>query len=425
MLKALAMTETAFKSDFLTTLDRRGYIHQITHPTELDAAAAGGVVTGYIGFDATAPSLHVGSLIQIMMLRRLQQAGGKPIVVMGGGTTKVGDPSGKDEARKVLSDADIASNMAGIRTVFETFLTFGDGPTDAVMVDNDEWLSKLGYIEFLREYGPHFTINRMLAFDSVKLRLDREQPLTFLEFNYMLMQATDFLELNRRYGCVLQMGGSDQWGNILNGVELIRRVDHKPAFGLTTPLITLASGAKMGKTAEGAVWLNADMRSPYDYWQFWRNTEDADVGRFLRLFTDLPLDEIARLEALEGAGINEAKKVLANAATTMLHGPAAAETAAETARVAFEEGRVSQDLPTMEVPRATLEVGTPLANLAADAGLAGSRGEARRLAQGGGLRLNDVPVADAGQLVTLSDLDANGVLKLSVGKKKIVLIRPV
>ena len=418
------MTETAFKSPFLATLQQRGYIHQVTHPAELDEAAASGVVAGYIGFDATAPSLHVGSLIQIMMLRRLQQAGGKPIVVMGGGTTKVGDPSGKDEARRMLTDADIAANMAGIRTVFEKFLRFGDGPTDAIMVDNDEWLSKLGYIEFLREYGPHFTINRMLTFDSVKLRLDREQPLTFLEFNYMLMQATDFLELQRRYGCTLQMGGSDQWGNILNGVELIRRVDQKPAFGLTTPLLTTSSGAKMGKTAAGAVWLNADMRSPYDYWQFWRNTEDADVGRFLRLFTDLPLDEIARLEALPGAEINEAKKVLANEATRMLHGREAADAAAEAARVAFEEGRVSGDLPTFELPRASLEAGVTLAALAADAGLASSRGEARRLAQGGGLRLNDVAEPDANRTVGLADLDAEGVIKLSAGKKKIVLVKP-
>jgi tyrosyl-tRNA synthetase len=419
------MTDTAFQSDFLRTLSERGYIHQITHPAELDAAAKAGVVTGYIGFDATAPSLHVGSLLVVMLLRRLQQAGGKPIVVMGGGTTKVGDPSGKDESRRMLSEVDIAANMASIKTVFERFLTFGDGPTDAVMVDNDEWLSKLGYIEFLREYGPHFTINRMLAFDSVKLRLEREQPLTFLEFNYMLMQATDFLELNRRYGCALQMGGSDQWGNILNGVELIRRVDHKEAFGLTAPLISTASGAKMGKTVAGAVWLNADMRSPYDYWQFWRNTEDADVGRFLRLFTDLPLDEIAQLEALPGAGINDAKKILATATTAMLHGRQAAEAAAETARTAFEQGGTSADMPTIETSRAALEAGVPLANLATDAGLAGSRGEARRLAQGGGLRLNDAPITDGQRLVTLADVGADGVIKLAAGRKKIVLVRPI
>ena len=418
------MTEPAFKSAFLQTLQARGYIHQITHPAELDEAAASGIVPAYIGFDATAASLHVGSLIQIMMLRRLQQAGHKPIVLMGGGTTKVGDPTGKDEARKLLSDADIAANIASIKTVFEKFLTFGDGPTDAIMVDNDEWLSKLGYIQFLREFGVHFTVNRMLSFDSVKLRLEREQPMTFLEFNYMLMQATDFLELNRKYGCVLQMGGSDQWGNILNGVELIRRVDQKPAFGLTTPLLATASGAKMGKTMSGAVWLNADMRSPYDYWQFWRNTEDADVGRFLRLFTDLSLEEISALEALPGAQINEAKKALADAATTMLHGAEAASTARAAAEKAFEQGAISADLPTVEVPRADLEVGYPLANLTARAGLAGSNGEARRLAQGGGLRLNDVAINDGGHMVTLADLNADGVLKLAAGKKKIVLVRP-
>ena len=414
-----------FQSQFLRTLQERGYVHQVTHPVELDAAAKDGIVIGYIGFDATASSLHAGSLIQIMMLRRLQQAGGKPIVVMGGGTTKVGDPSGKDESRRLLSEADIAANIASIRTVFEKFLAFGDGPTDAIMVDNDAWLSKLGYIEFLREYGPHFTINRMLAFDSVKLRLDREQPLTFLEFNYMLMQATDFLELNRRYGCVLQMGGSDQWGNIVNGVELIRRMDAKPAFGLTSPLLATASGAKMGKTAAGAVWLNADMRSPYDYWQFWRNTEDADVGRFLRLYTDLPLDEIERLEKFEGAEINEAKKVLANEATAMLHGREAAEAAATAARQAFEEGRLSDDLPSIEVERALLEAGVPIANLIADAGLASSRSDARRLAQGGGLKVNDKAESDAQRLLTLADLNADGVIKLAAGKKKIVLARPV
>ena len=412
------------KSAFLRTLFERGYVHQITHPAELDAAA-GGRLVAYIGFDATAPSLHVGSLLMIMLLRRLQQAGGKPIVVMGGGTTKVGDPSGKDESRKMLTDADIQSNIASIRTAFEKFLTFGDGPTDAIMVDNDEWLSKLGYVEFLREFGSHFTINRMLTFNSVKLRLEREQPLTFLEFNYMLMQATDFLELNRRYTCALQMGGSDQWGNIVNGVELIRRMDQKEAFGLTAPLIATASGAKMGKTAAGAVWLNADMRSPYDYWQFWRNTEDADVGRFLRLFTDLPLDEIAGLEALKGADINEAKKVLANAATAMLHGQAHADAAAAAAKAAFEDGRLSNDLPTIEIARAEIEAGVPLSNLATDAGLAASRGEARRLAQGGGLRLNDKPEADGQRLVTLADCNAEGLIKLAAGKKKIVLVRPV
>ncbi|MGA0607021.1 tyrosine--tRNA ligase [Phenylobacterium sp. VNQ135] len=418
------MPDPAFKSDFLKTLQARGYIHQISHPEELDDAASKGVVAAYIGFDATATSLHVGSLIQIMMLRRLQQAGHKPVVLMGGGTTKVGDPSGKDESRKMLTDADIERNIAGIKTVFEKFLTFGDGPTDAVMVNNDEWLSKLGYIEFLREFGPHFTVNRMLTFDSVRLRLEREQPLTFLEFNYMLMQAVDFRHLNRAMGVQLQMGGSDQWGNIINGVELVRRMDQKAAFGLTTPLLTTSSGAKMGKTAQGAVWLNADLLSPYDYWQFWRNTEDADVGRFLRLFTDLPLDEIARLEALEGAEINEAKKVLANEATRMLHGEDAARSSEAAARAAFEEGRLSSDLPTHEVAKAELDAGIALAALTADAGLASSRGEARRLAQGGGLRVNDQQVTDGNRVVTTADL-LDGVVKLAAGKKKIVLVKPV
>jgi tyrosyl-tRNA synthetase len=418
------MSDAAFQSDFLRAMQGRGYIHSISHPAELDAAAAEGKLVGYIGFDATAASLHVGSLIQVMMLRRLQQAGGKPIVVMGGGTTKVGDPSDKDTQRPLLTTEQIQANIASIKTVFEKFLTFGDGPTDAVMVDNAEWLDALGYVEFLREFGVHFTINRMLAFESVKLRLDREQPLTFLEFNYMLMQAVDFLELERRFGCNLQMGGSDQWGNILNGVELIRRVDQKPAFALTTPLLSTASGAKMGKTVSGAVWLNADMRSPYDYWQFWRNTEDADVGRFLRLFTDLPLDEIARLEKLPGAQINEAKKVLANETTRMLHGEEAAQTAAKAAEAAFEQGRLSADLPTVEVKAADLEAGIMLAALAHDAGLAGSRGEARRLAQGGGLRVNDKAEADAGRNLTSADL-VDGVIKLAAGKKKIVLVKPV
>jgi tyrosyl-tRNA synthetase len=430
-LQGADMTDSPFpagfrpKSAFLQLLGERGYIHQCTDFEALDAAASAGVVTGYIGFDATATSFHVGNLLVIMLLRRLQQAGGQPIVVMGGGTTKVGDPSGKDESRRMLSEADIAANIASLRDTFARFITFGDGTTEAVMVDNDEWLSRLGYIDFLREYGPHFTINRMLAFDSVRLRLEREQPLTFLEFNYMLMQATDFLELNRRLGCTLQMGGSDQWGNIVNGVELIRRMDHKTAFGLTAPLIATASGAKMGKTAAGAVWLNAEMRSPYDYWQFWRNTEDADVGRFLKLFTDLPLDEIAKLEALGGAEINEAKKVLANEATALLHGPEAAATAAAAAKAAFEEGRLSTDLPTYEAPRADLEAGVPLAALAADAGLAASRSEARRLAQGGGLRLNDAPEADGQRLVTLADCNSEGLIKLAAGRKKIVLVKPV
>ena len=418
-------SDFAPKSEFLQVMQARGYIHQITHPEALDEAARDGVVTAYVGYDATAPSLHVGNLITIMMLRRLQQTGHKPIVIVGGGTTKVGDPSGKDETRQLRSEAEIQANIASQKQAFARFLRFGEGPTDALMVDNDEWLSKLGYIDFLREYGVHFTINRMLTFDSVRLRLEREQPLTFIEFNYMLMQATDFLELNRRYGCGLQMGGSDQWGNIVNGVELIRRVDGKPAFGLTTPLLATASGAKMGKTAQGAVWLNADLRSPYDYWQFWRNTEDADVGRFMRLFTDLPLDEIARYEALQGAEINEAKKVLADAATTMLHGREEAEKAAAAAEAAFERGGLSADLPTVEVPRASLAAGVTLAALAADAGLAASRAEARRLAQGGGLRLNDAAETDGNRPVTLADLNADGVVKLAAGKKKIVLVRPV
>jgi len=418
------MTEPAFKSDFLQTLQARGYIHQITHPAELDAAAASSVVTGYIGFDATAPSLHVGSLIQIMMLRRLQQAGGKPIVLMGGGTTKVGDPTGKDASRPQLTDETIQSNIASIKTVFEKFLTFGDGPTDAVMVDNDVWLSTYGYVEFLREYGTHFTINRMLAFDSVKLRLEREQPMTFLEFNYMLMQSVDFLELNRARGCTLQMGGSDQWGNIVSGVDLVRRVDQKAAFGLTTPLLTTASGGKMGKTAQGAVWLNAEQLSPYDYWQFWRNVDDADVGRFLRLFTDLPLDEVARLEALAGAGINDAKKTLADAATTMLHGADAAATARAAAEGAFERGTLSADLPTVELPREEV-IGAMIAAVTTRAGLTASNGEARRLAQGGGLRLNDAAVADGARLIEASDVNADGVLKLAAGKKKIVLVKPI
>ncbi|WIY70689.1 tyrosine--tRNA ligase [Aquidulcibacter paucihalophilus] len=418
------MSDQNFKSDFLRTLQARGYIHQITHPAELDAAAADGVVTGYIGFDATAPSLHVGSLIQIMMLRRLQQAGGKPIVLMGGGTTKVGDPTGKDASRPQLTDETIQSNIASIKTVFEKFLTFGDGPTDAILLDNDQWLSTYGYVEFLREYGTHFTINRMLAFDSVKLRLEREQPMTFLEFNYMLMQSVDFLELNRAHGCTLQMGGSDQWGNIVSGVDLVRRVDQKAAFGLTTPLLTTASGGKMGKTAQGAVWLNAEQLSPYDYWQFWRNVDDADVGKFLRLFTDLPLDEIARLEVLEGAGINDAKIRLATEATTLLHGETEALAAQLTAKLAFEDGKTSAGLPTVELP-ADEVIGAMIASLTTKAGLTASNGEARRLAQGGGLRLNDTAIADGARLIEASDVNADGVLKLAAGKKKIVLVRPV
>ncbi len=418
------MTEPAFQSDFLQTLQARGYIHQITHPAELDAAAKAGVISAYIGFDATAPSLHVGSLIQIMMLRRLQQAGHRPIVLMGGGTTKVGDPTGKDASRPQLTDETIQSNLDSIKQVFSKFLTFGDGPSDAVMVNNDDWLSGYGYIQFLRDFGTQFTVNRMLAFDSVKLRLEREQPMTFLEFNYMLMQSVDFLELNRKLGVTLQMGGSDQWGNIVSGVDLVRRVDQKAAFGLTTPLLTTASGGKMGKTAQGAVWLNADQLSPFDYWQFWRNAEDADVGRFMRLFTDLPLDEIARYEDLRGAEINEAKKALADAATTMLHGADAARSAREGAEAAFERGAVSGDLPTVELPSSEV-IGAMIAAVATRAGLTASNGEARRLAQGGGLRLNDEAIADGARLIETSDVNAEGVLKLAAGKKKLLLVKPI
>ena len=418
------MSEPTFKSEFLRTMQARGYIHQITHPVELDGAAASGVVTAYIGFDATASSLHVGHLIQIMMLRRLQQAGHKPIVLMGGGTTKVGDPTDKEGQRPLLTDAQIQANIASIKGTFAKFLTFGDGPTDAVLVDNDTWLSKFGYVQFLRDYGVHFTINRMLAFDSVKNRLQREQPMTFLEFNYMLMQSVDFLELARSHGCLLQMGGSDQWGNILNGVELIRRVDQKPAFGLTTPLLSTASGQKMGKTVGGAVWLNADMRSPYDYWQFWRNTEDADVGRFLRLFTDLPVDEIARLEALPGAEINEAKKVLANEATRMLHGAEAADRAAAGAQDVFEKGQLSAELPVMEVSRSEYPDARSTATLVKEAGLANSLGEARKLIANGGVSINDQRMLSDDRHSydqLLPDLKA---FKVQVGKKKIVLVKP-
>jgi tyrosyl-tRNA synthetase len=413
------------KSDFLRVMRDRGYIHQVTDAEALDQAFRSGVVTTYVGYDCTADSLHIGSLISIMMLRWLQRSGHRPIALMGGGTTKVGDPTDKDQQRPLLTDAVINANLAGIKGVFQKFLTFGDGPTDAVMVNNADWLEKLGYVEFLREFGVHFSVNRMLAFDSVKLRLEREQPLSFLEFNYMLMQATDFFELNRRLGCTLQMGGSDQWGNIVNGVELIRRMAGRQAFGLTTPLLTTASGEKMGKTVGGAVWLNAERLSPYDYWQMWRNTEDADVAKFLKLFTELPLDEIARLAALQGAEINEAKKVLANEATTLLHGAAAAEAAAQAARAAFEEGRLSDDLPTVEVDRAWFEAGLALPILVAHAGLANSRSEARRLAQGGGLRVNDAVETDGQRVLGLADLNADGVVKLAAGKKKIVLVRVV
>jgi tyrosyl-tRNA synthetase len=413
------------RSEFVRTVVERGYLHQCTDLEGLDALAAEATITAYIGFDCTAPSLHVGSLVPIMLLRRLQRAGHKPIVLMGGGTTRIGDPSGRDEARKLLTDEEIAANMAGIRQVFARFLDFGDGPSGALMVNNADWLDHLAYIPFLRDYGRHFSVNRMLTFESVKLRLDREQPLSFLEFNYMVLQAYDFVELARRYGCVLQMGGSDQWGNIVSGVELARRIDGGQLYGLTTPLMTTASGAKMGKTAAGAVWLSADLLSPYEYWQFWRNTEDADVGRFLRLFTELPLAEIARLERLEGAAINDAKVVLADEATRLAHGEAARDAAAETARRTFAEGSAGDELPTVEVGRAELAAGMPAFELFRRAGLAGSNGEARRLIKGGGAKLNNAPIAEETQAITHADLDAGGMLKLSSGKKRHAIVRAV
>jgi len=417
---------TQFRSAFLREMNGRGYVHQCTDPEGLDQILAGDApATAYIGFDCTADSLHVGSLVQIMMLRRLQQRGHKPIVLMGGGTTKIGDPSGRDETRQLLSREQIGRNMAGIKRVFARFLAFGDGPTDALMGDNAEWLDRLHYVDFLRDYGRHFSVNRMLRFDSVKLRLERDQPLTFLEFNYMILQAYDFLELNRRHACVLQMGGSDQWGNIVNGVELARRVDRATLYGLTSPLITTASGAKMGKTAAGAVWLNEDRVSPYEYWQYWRNTDDADVGRFLRLFTELPDDEIRRLDSLRDAEINEAKKALADAATAMCHGAAAAKAAAETARRTFEQGGLGADLPTIEVPRARLAAGVPAYELMREAGLTASNGEARRLIKGGGARLNDRAIESETRAIGLADLNPDGVIKLSAGKKRHALVRAV
>jgi tyrosyl-tRNA synthetase len=416
------MSAAPARSAFVQTLTERGFIHQCTDLAALDTAATGGPVAGYIGFDMTAPSLHVGSLIQIMLLRRLQQAGGKPIVLLGGATTKIGDPSGKDESRKLLTEGDIAANMASIRGVFERFLTFGDGPTDAIIVDNEAWLGRYGYIDFLRQFGPHFTINRMLSFDSVKLRLEREQPLTFLEFNYMLMQAVDFLELNRRHRCQLQMGGSDQWGNIVNGVELCRRVDGAEVFGLTTPLLSTSSGAKMGKTAQGAVWLNAEMLSPYGYWQFWRNTEDADVGRFLRLFTDLSLAEIVRLEALEGADINQAKAALADAATALLHGAEAAAAARATAEATFSAGGAGDGLPTVVVSAAELNAGLKLVAVLTETGLTASNGEAKRQIKAGAVAANNAPVTSETHVLTVADLQ-DGAIKLSVGKKRHALVR--
>ena len=407
--KAKREAMSSYQSSLLRLLDERGYVHQMTDAAALDALARREVIPGYIGFDATAPSLHVGSLVQIMMLRRLQQAGHKPIVLMGGGTTKVGDPSGKDESRQMLSADDIAANIASIRRVFERFLTFGDGPSDAVLVDNDEWLGKLEYVPFLREVGRHFTINRMLTFDSVKLRLEREQPLTFLEFNYMILQAYDFMELSRRSGCRLQMGGSDQWGNIVNGIDLARRIDGAELYGVTTPLITTADGAKMGKTASGAVWLNADALSPYDYWQYWRNTADDDVVKFLKLFTDLPLERIGELARLGGAAINDAKVVLANEATALLHGREAAASAEVTARDTFAGGGAGEDLPMLKVDGA-INVIDALIHLK----FCASRGEAKRKIEEGAVRLDGSIVFDPGFMISVIDHPR----KLSLGKKK-------
>jgi len=414
-----------YKSDFISKLVERQYLHQCTDIEALDAKAAGGPVTAYIGFDCTAPSLHVGSLVPIMLLRLFQQTGHKPIILMGGGTTKVGDPSGKDDQRKLLDDAAIAANMAGIKSVFEKFLTFGDGPKDAVMVNNANWLENLNYVSFLRDYGRHFTINRMLSFDSVKLRLDREQPLTFLEFNYMILQAYDFLELANRHSVSLQMGGSDQWGNIINGVELGRRVAEKQLYGLTTPLLTTASGAKMGKTADGAVWLNEDALSAYDYWQYWRNCEDADVGRFLRLFTEMPIEEIERLEKLEGAEINDAKKTLADEATRLCRGEKAAELARSTAETTFEQGGMGEDLPSVDIARAELDAGIGVLAAFTMAGLSTSNGEARWLIRGGGAKVNDQAVSDEKATISSEQINSDGVIKLSAGKKRHALIKPV
>lgn len=412
---------TAFKSDFLRVLDERGFIHQISDPEGLDQAALKGPISGYIGFDATASSLHAGSLIQIMMLHWMQATGHKPIALMGGGTSMVGDPSFKDEARKLLTVEDIERNLAGIRKVFARYLDFGGG---ASMMNNADWLLGLNYLEFLRDVGRHFSVNRMLSFDSVKMRLDREQSLSFLEFNYMILQAYDFVELNKRTGCVLQMGGSDQWGNIVNGIDLGHRMADVQLYALTSPLLTTASGGKMGKTASGAVWLNADLMSPYEFWQYWRNTEDADVGRFLRLYTTLPMVEIARLEALGGSEINEAKKVLATEVTALLHGRDAAETAAETARKTFEEGATAQDLPSVEITRAEFDAGLGVLTAFVTAGLVPSTGEARRQIKAGGLRVNDLQVSDERATLGPADL-VDGAVKLSFGKKKHVLLRPV
>ncbi len=413
------------KSDLLHELITRGYVHQCTDESALDTLARSEILTGYIGFDCTALSLHVGNLVSIMLLRKLQQTGHRPIVLIGGGTTKVGDPSGKDETRKLLSDAAIAANIAGIEQVFSKFLNFGGGKQDAKLVDNADWLERLNYIAFLRDYGRHFSVNRMLSQDSVKLRLEREQNLSFIEFNYMVLQAFDFVELYRREGCRLQMGGSDQWGNIVSGIELGRRTEGVELFGLTSPLLTTASGAKMGKTAAGAVWLNEDMLSPYDYWQFWRNAEDGDVARFLKLFTELPLQEIDRLAGLQGAELNDAKKILATEATALVHGRESADRAAETARTTFEQGQIASNLPSLEVARADLESGLGVLNASVLAGFVKSTGEARRQIKGGGIKVNDVAVSDAQQMLTPADLTDDGVIKLSLGKKRHALIRPI
>jgi len=416
---------SAYKSDFLDVLASRGFIHQVSEPDALDALAKSQPITAYIGFDCTAASLHVGSLLPIMMLHWLQQTGHRPIALMGGGTTRVGDPSGKDESRRILTDDDINQNLKGIRAVFAKFLKFEGAGGNAVMANNADWLNALNYIDFLRDVGRHFSINRMLSFDSVKLRLDRQQELSFLEFNYMVLQAYDFVELNKRHGCVLQMGGSDQWGNIVNGIDLGRRMREVQLFALTSPLITTSSGAKMGKTAAGAVWLNADLVSPYEYWQYWRNTEDGDVARFLKLFTVLRLDEIEKLAALKGSEINEAKKVLATEATALVHGRAAADDAANTARKTFEEGTLAENLPTVEIPRADLAGGLGVLAAFVKAGLASSNGDARRQIKGGGLRVNDAAVTDEKMTLTPANLTPEGVVKLSLGRKRHVLLRPV
>ncbi|WQO29849.1 tyrosine--tRNA ligase [Microvirga lotononidis] len=413
---------STLKSEFLKTLSERGFVHQCTDLDGLDARLSDGPVAAYIGFDATADSLHVGSLVQIMALRWLQKSGHKPVVLIGGGTTQIGDPSFRDASRPLLDDEQIARNAAGLKQVFSRYLTFGDGPTDAVMVDNAVWLDPLRYLPFLRDFGTHFTINRMLSFDSVRQRLEREQPLTLLEFNYMVLQAFDFLKLSRHHGCVLQMGGSDQWGNIVNGIELARRIDQRPLFGLTTPLLTTSTGAKMGKTASGAVWLNAEKLSAYAFWQFWRNTEDDDVARFLRLFTELPLDEVHRLGQLKGSEINEAKRVLAHEATRLAHGEDAALDAADTARRTFEEGENASGLPSLDLMRSQLDDGVTVAQLLVLAGLSSSKSEARRLVANGGARLNGHVVQDTDARIGTADL-ADGTLKLTVGKKRHVLVR--